>query len=419
MRAVKNFKRLTDPSKAGSVLQSILGADHEAHFVAPPMEMDESDDFPTVGLDPNADGGHHRLVGGIRKVVGRHPMLAGSQGRDGPVAERPSASSPMNTTSHTGDPASSQRSRGACEPPERKDSGSIRSGRSTGKADATGPPSQSASPHPALSRASSTTTKRSVEGTRGHARDPLEEDFPYLFIGPSTYTGTSPQEPSEFNIGSDPSPIFSEPDNTMDGIDPALDAAVSDEPIQIVSESPGAADFDIYETAYRKELERIKSKTSTFPGAGVSPKVYLTRRVEGKHEVMKFVKDEVLDVQIGNKMPVASSGRSATTFGAAVSLLRNQIEQKKEAEQRREDKNPPVEELSQSQDSAESQQDAPRERRPSHPPSSSLSSQSIPGPEASSFEATGVPASDSNTSAGDSRAQLRRLLSRVRDKPDE
>lgn len=400
-------------------MQSILGAEHEAHFVAPPMEMDESDDFPTVGMDPNADGSHHRLPGGIRKAFGRHPMLARSQGRDVPVAERPSASSPMNSASHTEDPANIRRPRGACEPPERKDSGSIRSGRSAGKADATGPHSQSASPHPALSRASSTTTKRSVEGTRGHARDPLEEDFPYLFIGPSTYTGTSPQEPSEFNIGSDTRPIFSEPDSTMDGFDAALDAAVSDEPMQIVSESPGAADFDIYETAYRNELERIKSKTSTFPGAGVSSKVYLNRRVETKHELMKFVKDKALDVQIGNKMPVVSSGRSATAFGAAVSLLRNQMEQKKAAEQRRENKNPPAEELSQGQDSAESQQDASREHRPYHHLSSSPWSQYIPDPEASSVEATGVPASDSKTSAGDSTAQLCRLLSRVRDKRDE
>jgi [calcium/calmodulin-dependent protein kinase] kinase len=257
-----------------------------------------------------------------------------------------------------------------------------------------------------------------MEGTRGHARDPLEEDFPYLFIGPSTYTGTSPQEPSGFNIGSDPMPIFAEPDSAEDEMDPALDAAVADEPMQIVSESPGAAEFDIYETAYRKELERIKSNTSTFPGAGVSPKVYLTRRVEGKHEVMKFVKEKVLDVQIGNKRSFASGGRSATGFGAAVSLLRNQMEQKKEAEERKGD-TPAVEELSPGQETVEHQQSAPRERRQPHPPSSSLSSQSIPGPEASHFEATGVPASDLHTGSEDSTAQLRRLLGRVRDKPEE
>ncbi|KAJ5364763.1 Calcium/calmodulin-dependent protein kinase kinase cmkC [Penicillium cataractarum] len=418
MKAVKSFKRLVDPSKAGSAMQSILGSEHDAHFVAPPMEMDESDDFPTIGLDPNAErAGRHIFTGGIRKAFGRHPMLAG-RGRDEP-AERHFATTPLSVASGADDSTtSSGRSRGAFEPPERKDSGSIRSGRSIGKVDATGIHSQSASPHPALSRASSATTKRSVEGTRGHARDPLEEDFPYLFIGPSTYTGMSPQEPSEFNIGSDPTPIFAEPDSTEDGMDSALDAAMSDEPMQIVSESPGAAEFDIYETAYRKELERIKSNTSTFPGAGVSPKVYLTRRVEGKHEVMKFVKDEVLDVQMGNRKPFASAGRSATAFGAAVSLLRNQMEQKREAEQNEMDASA-VEGSNPGQESTESQQSPPRERRQSHPPSSSLSSQSIPGPEASSLEATGVPASDPNTSAEDSTTQLRRLLARVRDKNEE
>ncbi|OOQ87631.1 calcium/calmodulin-dependent protein kinase kinase [Penicillium brasilianum] len=421
MKAVKGFKRLVDPSKAGSALQSILGSEHDAHFVAPPMEMDESDDFPTVGLDPNADrAGRHGFTGGIKRAFGRHPKLARLHGRDESSTERPSEGTPLSGTSGAEDStASSGRSRGAFEPPGRKDSGSIRSGRSIGKADVTRIHSQSASPHPALSRASSSTTKRSVEGTRGHARDPLEEDFPYLFIGPSTYTGTSPQEPSGFNIGNDLiQPIFTEPDSTEDGIDPALDTAMSDEPMLIVSESPGAAEFDIYETAYRNELERIEAKTSTFPGAGVSPKVYLTRRVEGKHEVMKFVKDKALDVQIGMKTPIASAGRSASAFGAAVSLLRNQMEQQKEADQREMDA-PAVEGSNPGQDTMENQQSPSRERRQSHPPSSSLSSQSIPGPEASPLEATGVPASGSNASAEDSTTQLRRLLARVRDKTEE
>jgi [calcium/calmodulin-dependent protein kinase] kinase len=207
-------------------------------------------------------------------------------------------------------------------------------------------------------------------------------------------------------------------------MDPALDAAISDEPMPIVSESPGAAEFDIYETAYRTELERIKSKSSTFPGAGVSPKVYLTRRVEGKHEVMKFAKDKVLDLQIGNKKHFPSAGRSATAFGSAVSLLRNQMEQKKEAEQKkvaeqRKEDTAAVEESNPGKDAVEHQKGSPRERRQSHPPSSSLSSQSIPGPEASSFEATGVPASEAGPGAEDSTAQLRRLLARVRDKPEE
>lgn len=385
-------------------MQSILGDEHEAHFVEPPMEMDESDDFPAVGLDPNSESGHG-FRGGIKKILARHPML-GSHGRDEPSGE-PSGHSTSTSFSSRPEhsPASSRWHSGVYEP-ERKDSGSIRSGRSVAKAEGvseTRHQSASASPHPGLSRASSATTKRSLEGTRGHARDPLEEEFPYLFIGPSTYTGTSPQEPSEFNIGSDPAPLVAEP-GSMGDMDPAIDAAESMEPKQIVSESPGAANFDIYETAYRQELERIKTKSNlTYPGTG--PKVYLTRRVEGKDAVMKFVKDKALDLQIGQKKlfsPSPQKGPSA--FGAAVSMLREQIDQMKEGSS----------ETAQGQpsESAEIPQSPTRERRESHPPSSSLSSQSIPGPEASSLEATGISASDSAPGEG-SRARLQRLLDRV------
>ena len=45
-----------------------------------------------------------------------------------------------------------------------------------------------------------------------------------------------------------------------------------------VSESPPAADTDIYETAYHMELERIRAKQ------GKSATLYLTRRVEGREE---------------------------------------------------------------------------------------------------------------------------------------
>lgn len=387
-------------------MQSILGDEHEAHFVEPPMEMDESDDFPAVeGLDANAESGRG-FRGGIKKILARHPML-GSHGRDEPSGEPAGHSASTSFSSRPEhSPASSRWHSGVYEP-ERKDSGSIRSGRSVAKAEGVSdarPQSSSASPHPALSRASSSTTKRSLEGTRGHARDPLEEDFPYLFIGPSTYTGTSPQEPSEFNIGSDPAPLVAEPESTGE-MDTALEAAESTSPKQIVSESPGAADFDIYETAYSQELERIKSKSNlTYPGPG--PKVYLTRRVEGKDAVMKFVQDKALDLQIGQKKlfsPLPQKGPSA--FSAAVSMLRNQMDQMKEGGSGETEEHPTK--------SGEAQQSPTRERRESHPPSSSLSSQSIPGPEASSLEATGVSASESTPGSEGSKARLQRLLDRV------
>lgn len=232
-------------------------------------------------------------------------------------------------------------------------------------------------------------TKRSVEGTRGHARDPLEEDFPYLFIGPSTYTGSTEHD----SFAEDSAPIFAEPESTDP--DPVLDLD-PDEPTPIVSESPGAAEFDIYETAYRQELERIEIDT---PGAG--PKVYLTRRVRNTHEVLNFVKDKALDLQIGQRKVLSALPQSSGGFGAAVSMLRSQMEQV-EGEQKKEG----------------NQEQRPEEettsRRPSYPPSSSLSSPGPPSnPEASLDEATGTPIPESSTGGENS---LRRLIGRGRDK---
>ncbi|KAF7717818.1 Uncharacterized protein PECH_000096 [Penicillium ucsense] len=420
MRAVKNFKRLVDPSKAESALKSILGNEHDSHFVSPPMEMDDNDEFPDVGFDSNTEGASQlSLLERIKRDIQKRPILAGTHGGDELKASAP-ATNLLNTLS----PAEhldlgSRLSNHSANTPERKDSGSNRSGRSMATRDTAGPDSQSASPHPAQSRASSATTKRSVEGTRGHARDPLEENFPYLFIGPSTFSDTSPQEPSQFNLGSETVSISAEPESKDEEMDPALQAAQSDNPVPIVSESPGAAEFDIYETAYRKELERIKSSTSTLPDAGVSPKVYLTRRVEGKHEVMEFIKDKVIDIQMGGKRALASGGRSASAFGAAVSLLCNQLEQKREAEKRENQTDEQETKTSWKAPDQDQGPAEPRQRRPSHPPSTSLTAQSIPGPEASSFEATGVSATDSSTEHESAPTQLRRLLDRVREKSHE
>lgn len=378
-------------------MQSILGGEHEAHFVEPPMEMDDNEHFPAIGLDAKAQSGPHPGTG-TKKFLARHPLATGSHDRrdDWDLSETTSVSS---RPEHS--PAGSQWPSGVWEP-ERKDSGSIRSGMSF--MHEARRHSQSASPL-LLSRANSATTKRSVEGTRGHARDPLEEEFPYLSIGPSTFDGNSPQESSDFNSGV---PIFAEPEDTEDGAD---EGDVEDAR-QIVSESPGAAEFDIYETAYAKELERIKTNL-TFPGAGAGPKVYLTRRVEGRDEVMKFAKDKTLDLQVGHRKlfrPSSSRGSrgsgGSSAFSAAVSLLRNQIEQKKEAGESIQEQRP---------DQAGPEERQENIRRGSHPPSSSLSSQSLPDPEASSLEATGVPATDIQSSEA-SAAQLRRLLSRVREK---
>jgi [calcium/calmodulin-dependent protein kinase] kinase len=89
-------------------------------------------------------------------------------------------------------------------------------------------------------------------GQRGHARDPLANQL-YLFIGPSTFSGPG----SEWDRGSSFVP--------------------DEDDIPIVSESPGAADVDIYETAYRDEVERILARAKA---QEKEPNIYLTRRMD-------------------------------------------------------------------------------------------------------------------------------------------
>jgi hypothetical protein len=91
-------------------------------------------------------------------------------------------------------------------------------------------------------------------GHKGHAHDPLEDQL-YLYIGPSTFAGPSG------NADRRPSFVPDEDD------------------VPIVSESPGAADIDIYETAYRDEIERIRSRARIEDN---EPTVYLTRRVDAR-----------------------------------------------------------------------------------------------------------------------------------------
>ena len=303
-------------------MQSILGEEHETRFVQPPMEMDDNEDFPAVGLDSNAPRGFG-LNAGIRKGL-RHAM-----GRQ----EDPGANTSTNSLPHSGHSlAGSQASSGVYEP-ESKDSILLCSGKYIGKAGFADKHSQSMSPQVSLSRTSSA-TKRSMEGTRGHARDPLEEEYPYLFIGPSTYTGTPPQTPHDRYIRSDPIPIPAE----MRSTESNFGRNDLDEPMQIVSESPGAAEFDIYETAYRQELERINSNLTVPSSDGgdgtdaASAKVYLTRRVEGKQGLMDFVKDKALDLQSGTKQSLDSATtKGPSAFNAAVSMLRTQLDEKKGA----------------------------------------------------------------------------------------
>ncbi|KAB8300263.1 hypothetical protein EYC80_000469 [Monilinia laxa] len=81
-------------------------------------------------------------------------------------------------------------------------------------------------------------------GDKGHAHDPLDEEPLYLGIGAGIGDGDS------------------------------LDAPVQG----LIAESPTAAEFSIYDTAYQQEVERIRA------AQGHAATVYLTRRVDHKKE---------------------------------------------------------------------------------------------------------------------------------------
>jgi hypothetical protein len=95
-------------------------------------------------------------------------------------------------------------------------------------------------------------------GRRGHAHDPLQDHL-YLYIGPSTFSGASDNADRRATFAADG----------------------QEEDVPIVSESPGAADIDIYETAYRDEIERIRQRCHE-EGKDEETTVYLTRRVDAR-----------------------------------------------------------------------------------------------------------------------------------------
>ena len=84
--------------------------------------------------------------------------------------------------------------------------------------------------------------RRESSGDKGHAHDPLDEEPLFLGIG---LGGEDSQEPP---------------------------------PQVVIAESPTAAEFSIYDTAYQMEVERIRK------AQGHRATIYLTRRVDDKKE---------------------------------------------------------------------------------------------------------------------------------------
>lgn len=267
MKAVSKFKKLVDPSKANPVIHSILGSEHDSHMVQPPLQIEPDEGIEALGV--------------FKRVINENDL-------------------PRRSSTSTSQESFSERGRS----PKRHGSGVAdkHSRAAFMKAAAAAAAAKSSSKEGSPSRSAS-------EGTRGHARDPLEEELPYLHIGPSTFTGDfttnnndNDNDTDNFNneqssTPTKPRPILSPlsvPDTSIDGIPefPQTGTPIDTDQVPIISESPGASEIDIYETAYREEIERIKRR-SIARRDSVRTRVYLTRRVENKKkhldEVLKMV----------------------------------------------------------------------------------------------------------------------------------
>uniref|UniRef100_A0A093UVX7 Calcium/calmodulin-dependent protein kinase kinase 1 n=1 Tax=Talaromyces marneffei PM1 TaxID=1077442 RepID=A0A093UVX7_TALMA len=264
MKAVSKFKKLVDPSKTVPVMHSILGSEHDAYMVQPPLQIEPDEGIEALGV--------------FKKVTSENGLLRRSSTSTSQESFSERGRSPKRHDSGVAD----KQSRSAFM---RAAAAAVAAAKSSPKE---GSPSRSTS-----------------EGTRGHARDPLEEEVLYLHIGASSFTGdfsSSNDDDFNNNISNEQSstpaktrPILSPlsvPDTSVDGIPefPQTGTPIDTDQVPIISESPGASEIDIYETAYREEIERIKRR-SIARRDSVRTKVYLTRRVENKKndEVLRMV----------------------------------------------------------------------------------------------------------------------------------
>lgn len=372
IKAVKKFKRLIDPHKEEAPMQSILGGEYEAHFVEPPLEMEPDESFEMSNSMPMANKSQS-LDTYNREALERDNVLRGYHHQRGEIGRgRPPGIDGVNLN--------------------KNELGSISSTRALGGS--FDDPQTVSTAQSALSRTNSAATKRSVEGTRGHARDPLEEEFPFLFIGPSTYTGSSHTD----TIDSQPAPIFEEPESTLTSETPHTQLAEEEDgPVPIVSESPGVAEIDIYETAYRQEIERIRERS--IPRRGTAPKMYLTRRVEGRDDVTRLVQENEHQQPasqtvpaLGNKVAVSSS----SSFSSAVGMIRAQLEDQKKQPQ-------------QPQQQPQQPQPRPQSQLENQPAPAQQQQQQETQPTTSETSSREPPSSPENP-----RAKLRCLLGRVK-----
>ncbi len=214
MRAVKKFKNLLFKRRPNR-MEGILGGD--ARIVQPPLSMSRAETRPPNHKTRSMDTFDRRPVQQALAAEGiHHDMDLSDMGKFLPRRiDSAIAVASNNEEPNTGGEESN-------DPIARKN---LKRGSS----------SEVAPPHPTRKQPSGASDGHRNTG-KGQAQDPLEEKT-FLEVGPGG------------------------------GDDPPL-----------VSESPPAADMNIYEKAYQQELERIRK------AQGQQATIYLTRRVEGKQE---------------------------------------------------------------------------------------------------------------------------------------
>lgn len=270
---------------------SILGQDQESHFVQPPLSMNEDLERP----GPASPHKNHSLDIYDRDNKARDFVVSGAHDTGDFQRRRAEREDISKNT-----PSSAEMNAESRVPVENE--------KTQNQQNIVAEPA-AISTSPSLGSRTDTPTKASIsEGTRGHARDPLEEEHLYLFIGPSTYSEppTCPTSRSASFRGDDGELKI---DTSVGGIPiPDSETQVDMSAIPIVSESPGATDFDIYETAYTEEIERIRSKSRD--SSGPQPTMYLTRRMERNRSRLGDIMQLVREAEAAEKNKKLSTDES-------------------------------------------------------------------------------------------------------------
>lgn len=262
MKAVNKFKKLV-AHKRPPVMSSILGEDDPARFSLPPLSMRQSVKAPGLPHKSYSVTSFDRqAVEGALAAEGVHRNMDMLQERHRglPMQERDQTAQAPTTPLKAGQ---GDRPRSLDDPrlgPAELDPDDGLQAQLPRLSTSVEEEEQYLAFRPERSPSDSERARSYDEvGHRGHARDPLQDHL-YLYIGPSTFSGVSNNADNRATL-------------VADG---------EEEGVVIVSESPGAADIDIYETAYRDEIERIRQRTKEEGKDEEETSVYLTRRVDAR-----------------------------------------------------------------------------------------------------------------------------------------